>query len=215
MKTYKILGYSATIILALGLFIPFGTSAKMGVGIGTGKIELDKPAKPGGMYTLPPLNIVNTGDEASDYGVKVEYKQDQPRMWPPKEWFIFAPKTFHLDPGQSQVVNVKLNIPIKAKPGDYFAFLEGYPIQKSDTPGGATVGIAAAAKMYLTVAPANIFQGIYYRFIYIMKNNAPWSYVILAVVLMSILVVLFRRYFSFNIGVRRKKPEPETKKDSE
>jgi P pilus assembly chaperone PapD len=204
MKLRKTLAYFIVIFLAISLLVPFGVLAKVGVGVGTGKIELDKPAKPGGLYTLPPLTVVNTGDEAADYGAKVEYQQDQPRMSPPKEWFVFMPDKFHLEPGQSQIVKVQLSIPIKATPGDYFAFLEGYPAAQSDTPGGATIGIAAAAKMYFTVAPANIFQGIYYRLASIIKNNAPWSYVFLIIVAMSVVVVLFKRHFSFNIGISRK-----------
>jgi hypothetical protein len=34
---------------------------------------------------------------------------------------------------------------------------------------------------------------------------APWSYVVLAVILASLLVVLIRRYFSLNIGFIVKK----------
>lgn len=200
----KILNIFILVFLVLGILIPSGISAKLGVGIGTGKIELDKPLKPGGLYTLPSLTVINTGDEASDYGASVEYKSDQPRMSPPKEWFVFSPETFHLEPGQSQIVNIKINIPVKTIPGDYFAYLEGHPARKDSSAGGATVGIGAAAKLYFTVAPANIFQGIYYRLMSLMKTNAPWSYVFLALIVASILVVIFRRYFSFNIGVRKK-----------
>lgn len=200
----KALNYSIISFLAISLLFPCVSKAALGVGVGTGQINLDKPVKPGGLYTLPPLNVINTGDEPADYGVSVEYKQDQPKMSPPKEWFAFTPSEFHLEPGQSQVVQVQLNVPIKTIPGEYFAYLEGHPIRKSQSAGGATIGIGAAAKLFFTVAPANIFQGIYYRILFLITTNAPWSYVILAVLAMSVLVVLFRKYFSFNIGVKRK-----------
>jgi hypothetical protein len=192
------------IFITAVLLFPLGSSANLGVGVGTGKIEMDKPLKPGGLYTLPSLTVINTGDEPSDYGVSVEYKGDQPRMSPPKEWFIFTPSTFHMEPGQSQVVQVQVNIPIKTKPGDFFAYLQGAPVRATSSAGGATIGIGAAAKLYFTIAPANIFQGLYYRALFLITTNTPWSYVILVVIAMSILIVLFRKYFSFNIGVKRK-----------
>lgn len=125
-------------------------------------------------------------------------------MSPPKEWFIFTPSEFHLEAGQSQIVQVQVNIPVKTTPGDYFAYLEGHPVRKDSSAGGATIGIGAAAKLLFTVAPANIFQGIYYRALFLMTTNAPWSYVILALIAASILVVFFRKYFSFNIGIKKK-----------
>ena len=200
----KFLNLSILACLALGLMIPSGISANLGVGVTTGKIEIDKPLKPGGLYTLPSLTVINTGDEAAEYGVSVEYKSDQPRMNPPKEWFIFTPSEFHLEPSQSQVIQVQANIPVKTVPGDYFAYLEGHPIRKSNSAGGATIGIAAASKLFFTIAPANIFQGIYYRFLFLITTNAPWSYVALAAVGMAIIVALFKRFFSFNIGIKKK-----------
>jgi len=186
------------------MVVPVGTTAKLGVGVGAGKIEFDEPLKMGGIYTFPPLTVINTGDEATDYGAGIDFKEDQPRMSPSKEWFVFTPDFFRLEPGQSQVVQVHANIPIKAIPGDYFAYLEGHPVRNSQSVGGAVIGISAATKMYFTIAPANIFQAIYYRLSSIIKNNAPWSYVFLIIAAMSVVVVLFKRHFSFNIGISRK-----------
>jgi hypothetical protein len=192
------------VFVALGILAPSTGSAKLGVGVGTGKITFDKPLRMGGIYAFPSLTVINTGDESADYSVSVEYQEGQKTLNPPKEWITFSPETFRLDPGQSQVVKIQASIPLKATPGDYFAFLSGHPIARSNTAGGATIGISAAAKMYFTIAPANIFQAIYYRVGSIMKNNAPWSYVILIVIAASFLVVVFTRYFSFNLGVSRK-----------
>jgi len=192
------------IFITAMMLMPFQSDATLGVGVGTGKIEMDKPLKPGGLYTLPSLTVINTGDEPSDYGVSVEYKGDQPKMSPPKEWFIFTPDTFHLEPGQSQVVQVQVNIPIKTVPGDYFAYLQGAPKRVSNSAGGATIGIGAAAKLLFTIKPANIFQGLYYRTFFLITTNTPWSYVVLAIIVMAILVALFKKFFSFNVGIKRK-----------
>lgn len=196
------------IVLFWGIIIlifPVVVLAKIGVGIATGKIQVDQKLKAGLIYTLPPLTVINTGDEPSEYGVGIQYHENQPEMRPLKEWFSFKPLNFHLEPGQTQVVQVKLNLPVTgAKPGDYFAFLQGFPVTKAQA-GSTSVGVAAATKLYFTVAPANIFIGIYYRFGSLLKLYSPWSYVGLAVIIAALIIILFRRFFSFNIGINLKK----------
>jgi len=100
-------------LLIAVLLFPLMAFARIGVGVGVGKIEINKPLKPGGIYELPSLPVLNTGDESSDYGVSIEYHQDQPQMKPPQEWFSFEPASFHLEPGQVQNVAIKLNLPVK------------------------------------------------------------------------------------------------------
>lgn len=190
---------------AITLVLPVVVMAKIGVGVGTGKIQVDQPLKAGLIYTLPPLTVINTGDEPSEYGVGIQYHENQSEIRPLKEWFSFEPPNFYLEPGKVQVVQIKLTLPVMgAKPGDYFAFLQGFPVKKVQA-GSTSVGVAAAAKLYFTVAPANIFVGIYYRVVSLLTLYSPWSYVILAVIIAALLIFLFRRFFSFNIGIGIKK----------
>lgn len=200
---------TAVLIFGLVLLLPTFALAKIGVGMGTGKIQVDQELKAGLIYTLPSITVLNTGDEPSEYGVGIQYHENQTEMKPSKEWFSFEPLNFHLEPGQSQVVQVKLTLPVKgAKPGDYFAFLQGFPVKKAQA-GGTSVGVAAAAKLYFTVAPANIFFGIYYRIVSISELYSPWSYIILAVIAVALLVIIFRKFFSFNFGISFKKKQNE------
>jgi hypothetical protein len=198
------------VILGLALFLPVLVLARIGVGVGTGKIVVDQPLKPGLIYTLPSLMVLNTGDEPGEYGVSIEYHEGQetnPQMGlkPAKEWLSFEPEKFHLEPGQAQQVKIKLSLPVKGvKPGQYFAYLEGHPVKK-DVAGQTTIGVAAAAKLYFKVAPANFFVGLYYRIASLFALYSPWSYVVLAIVVAAILIALFRRFFSFNIGISFKK----------
>lgn len=186
-----------TILLcgAIMLILPIIALAKIGVGMGTGKIQVDQVLKAGLIYTLPSITVLNTGDESSEYGVGIQYHENQPEMKPPKEWFGFEPSEFHLEPGQSQIVQVKLTLPVRgAKPGDYFAFLQGFPVKKAIV-GGTSVGVAAAAKLYFTVAPANFFAGVYYRAVSLLTLYSPWSYVFSAIIIAALAIVLFRRFF--------------------
>jgi hypothetical protein len=187
------------------LFFPASAFAKIGVGVATGKIQVQDKLKPGLIYNLPPLTVINTGDVPSDYEVDVTYYEKQTQLKPPNDWFIFSPQRFHLEPGRVQVVNIKLNLPIMVTPGDYFGFLEAQPVQK-DTAGKTTIGIAAATKLNFTLVPANIFYGLYYKIISIWEVYAPWPQrVVIAVVLIGAL--LFAKKF-LNIQIGLKKPQP-------
>ena len=200
MKTKK------NIIFALLIFmlLPSICLANVGVGVGTGKIIMEDNLKAGGIYKIVPLTVLNTGDEGSEYKISISYHTDQSELRVEKDWIIFTPVKFYLGSGEVEAVNVKLNLPVNAIPGDYFCYLEASPVKKYKTSGGASVGVAAAAKFYFTIAPANIFQGIYYRLLSITRNYSPWSYVVLAIIMMFILVIIFKKSFNFQISIGKK-----------
>ena len=198
MKIAKI--FFLTILLALIAFPP--VLASVGVGVNLGKIEIDEPLKPGGIYNFPSIGVINTGNEPGEYELAITYHQDQPQIRPAQEWFSFSPSGFHLEPGQSQSVVVKLSLPVKTKPGDYFAYLEAHPIIKAGP--GTTIGVAAATKTYFSVIPANIWQAIYYKTTSFFTIYAPWTYVVLAIIAAAIIISIFRKFFAFQIGIRKK-----------
>jgi len=196
----QLLAFSVIVIF---LFLPFLVFAKIGVGLGTGKIELKEPIKAGGIYDLPPLGIFNTGTESTNYEAGVAYHADYPQMHPPKEWFSFYPAQIFLEPGRSQSVSVKLTIPVKATPGDYFAFLEAYPIVKKES-GITGVGVAAASKLYFSVAPSNLWQAIIFRTATLFNRSRPWSYIVPAMILLALIIKFLRKFFSFKISIGKK-----------
>ena len=196
------------IVCLMALLMPVVVFARIGVGVGVGKIEVNKPLKPGMIYNLPSLPVLNTGDEPSNYGASIEYHEGQEQradmgLKPPQEWFSFEPAEFYLEPGQVQTVAIKLNLPVKTVPGNYFAYLEGHPIREAE-PGVTAIGIAAAAKLYFTVAPANIWQGIYYRVASFLALYAPWTWIILGIVIAAIIIAVFRKRFAFQIAIKKK-----------
>lgn len=190
------------LLLFISLVVPTAAFARIGVGVATGKIQVHDKLKPGLIYNLPPLTVINTGDVPSDYAVSLTYFEKQKQMKPSDSWFIFSPQTFHLDPGNVQVVNIKLNLPLAVTPGDYFGFLEAHPLQK-DTEGKTTVGIAAAAKLYFTVVPANIFQALYYKIVSFWNIYAPWPQRTVMLLLVVGAFFLARKYLNIQIGVKK------------
>jgi len=198
------------------LVFPLMILAKIGVGTGTGRIEVNEPLRPGGIYDLPSLSIVNTGDEPSDYGLRITYHAQYPEMKPDEKWFSFNPSDFHLEPGQSQNVRVKLSLPIKGvKPGDYFCFLQAHPVVETEK-GVTVVAIAAASKLYFTVIPANIWWAMYFRFIALWTMYSPWPQIFIGVICAAVIVFifwkLFQRYFSLQIGIKKKNGQDKIEK---
>jgi hypothetical protein len=192
---------------ALLLCLPAIALASIGVGVGTGKVNLDQPLKPGGIYDLPALPVLNTGDEPSDYKVTIEYHEGQETrsdmgLKPQAGWFDFTPETFRLEPGKVETVKITLTVPTKTTPGNYFAYLEAQPVVQKES-GVASIGIAAASKLYFTVAPSNIFVGIYYRFISIYGRYHPWDTIILAVIAGGLLLFALSKKVKFQIVAKK------------
>lgn len=189
-------------LLLLCLVFPGIAYAKIGVGVGTGKIEVKDKLKPGMIYELPLINVINTGDETLDYTVSVAYHQDQPQLRPKAEWLSFSPAKFSLKPAEVQVVKPTLNLPVSTPPGDYFAYLEAHPEQKAQV-GGTTIGVAAAAKLYFTVAPANLVLGAYYKAASFWKVYSPWPQRALGALVIIILVLVAKKYLHIQVNLKQ------------
>lgn len=188
--------------------------AKIGVGVGSGKIQVENKLKPGIIYELPLLAVLNTGDEEGDYEVSIAYHQDQPELRPKQEWFVFSPQKFYLKPGEVKNVSIKLDLPLKMEPGNYFAYLEAQPAKKSTT-GQTSVGVAAAAKLYFTVEPASFFQGIFYKLLSLWKIYSPWSQRAAWALLIIALLLVFKRFFHIQVKSRPVKTKDTSKTEDE
>ena len=201
-------------LLTAFLILPTGVLAKIGVGVGTGKIQVDEKLRPGIIYQLPSLTVLNTGDEESDYGVLVSFNEKQSELKPKEEWFIFSPQKFHLKPTEVKMVDIKLNLPLRMDPGDYFVYLEARPVTGPNK-GGVSIGIAAAAKLYFTVVPANPVLGAYYKVFSFFKVYAPWPQRVLAVIGIILILVLFKKFFNLNIGLKKSPDKNRSDKKDE
>ncbi|MCC7289658.1 hypothetical protein IT417_00160 [bacterium] len=197
--------YGLILLVFLMVFVFSGNIfASIGVGVGTGKIVVEEKLKPGIIYKLPQIAVLNTGDEEGDYTVSVTYHEQQPEQKPAAEWFSFSPSQFHLKPNESQVVEITLDVPLKVVPGDYFAYLEASPVKKVNGEG-STVGIAAASKLYFVVDPANVVMGVYYRAVSLWNLYAPWPQRVSILLGAGVGMLLFKKYF--NIEIKAKKSD--------
>lgn len=182
-------------------FVQKPVNARVGVGVNTGKIQVDEELTAGLIYKLPPITIINTGDETSEYTTSIAFHKNQPELMPKEEWFIFSPSKFTLEEGEAQLVDIKINLPLKIEPGDYFAYLEGRPLVQVKQ-GTTTLGVAAAAKLYFTVVSASPLHAIYYKVVSFWKIYAPWPQRAAIVVGVIVLLLLFKKFFNIKIGLK-------------
>lgn len=201
-------------LLLVGLFLVLSASlavAKIGVGVGLGKIQIDEKLSPGGIYKLPSLPVLNTGDEAGDYEVEVSYLSEQPEFRPENTWFTFTPKSFHLEAGKSQLVEVSLTLPVNARAGNYFAFLEAHPTAKKE---GVTIGVAAATKLNFTIKPSGVLGAAIERVRTFLEQTRPTSYYVLGAAGVIILLALARRYLVIRVGFKKEEPKRPKKEET-
>ena len=198
----------ALIIAGLLLVVSVSfAAAKVGVGVGLGKIQIDEALSPGGIYNLPSLPVLNTGDEDMDYEVEVTYLSEQEEMRPETGWFAFSPQRFPLTAGGSQVVDIVLTLPVDTRPGDYFAFLEAHPVSEGE---GVTIGVAAATKLNFSVEPKGVLGAAMERVRSLIEANRPLANGVAIVVGVVVVVSLGRRYLDIKIGLKGSGKKDET-----
>jgi hypothetical protein len=194
----KRVGVSLGVALVL-LLLPAQAFADVGVGVGTGKIDVKEPIRAGGIYTLPPITVFNTGDQEATYAMYVTLNEKQPQLKPDPAWFSFSPAEFNLKPKQSQVVTPTFSPPLVTQPGDYFAYLEARP-SKTVKQGSTTIGVAAATKLSFSVAPSNIFVGLWYRLRDLYKQWWPWDLIVIIAALIAVTYRVLKKHFKIQIS---------------
>jgi hypothetical protein len=146
--------------------------------------------------------------------VLITYHEAQEELRPELNWFSFEPNNFSLEPGKVQPVSIKLNLPVRTAPGKYFAYLEAQP-EAAESKEGTSIGVAAAAKLYFTVIPGGLVQGIYYKAVSIWQTYAPWSATLSGGLLFALAVIIIRKYVNVSFSVAKKGDEPKDNTDNE
>ena len=78
MKKYIIIFSALLLVICLTYLNVNQVIAWIGVGVGTGKIQVTEKLKPGQIYILPSISVLNTGDEKGNYKVSIAYHEKQP-----------------------------------------------------------------------------------------------------------------------------------------
>lgn len=201
--------------IGLGLLIkPCGVLAQLGAGVGLGSIDISKSLTPGGIYKLPNLPVINTGEIEALFSLKAIPNTSEAKFLIPKSsWFNFSPQNFRLQKGQSKMVDVSLSLPFDTPAGKYAALLEASaaPINKE---GQVQVGPAAATKVYFSVGVApGVLGAVRQRLNSYWTLYQPWTYLVLMAVDLILIILLTNSLFRFSLGLKieRKKETQNSK----
>ena len=166
-------------------------------GVDLAEINIDEILTAGNVYNLPVVGVINTGDRPADYKVEITYMNEQEEMMPSADWFQFEPQRFSLEAGTSKKIGISLHIPQDASAGQYFALIEAHPVVEGS--GGTTIGIGAATKLRFSVSRD---VPVLTRIANFFRDHAPYAYVGLGVIVATMVALLLRRFFRFNVERR-------------
>lgn len=156
--------------LALFVLLAPVLTAERGVGVTLGEIAVNEDVKPGGQYYLPQIGVLNTGSTAEDYRLGLAFLTNRRELRPAESWISFDPPIVRIEPGASQMVDIKLEVPTSAKPGDYFVLLEATVGDESTD----TMLAGAATKLTFTVAPSSWLDAQVTRINRWLDEASPW-----------------------------------------
>ena len=182
--------------------IPPSVYAGPSPAIAPSRISVDGALGQGEDIRFPSLSIANLGDEASDFVVELTNFSDQSELRPPDLWFQLEPTRFNLEPGATETVSFRMEIPRDAEPGDYRVLIRAHVEAPSDGSGGAVVSAAVATTLTFTVENRDFH--FYDPVVDFFSDRAPFSYIGLALIFAAVAVELFRRRFRISFGVQRR-----------
>ena len=153
---------AAAVALALA-----GSPVVAGVGIQAGPVCPATTVAQGGTYTLPPVQVADTGSGDVNISLAVIRMTDRrsvlhgrpvPGSWVqftyPRGWFGLVPgSSVHVSPFHVALVPDTLTIPATAATGPYVAWMEPYPAG-SAVPGHANLGGTGLTPFEFTVTKA-------------------------------------------------------------
>ena len=193
-------GSPIALVLVAGALAAAETAlSSQGAAIDLGRIEIQQTLTPGGAYRLPVMGVRNPGTEQTRYELHASALRIKGRSAPPEAWFHFSPSRLTLKPSETRPVNVRIELPTNAEPGDYAALVGP---QIVTTGRGAEVGAAAASLVTFSVEPANWLQAQWLRVKTLFGDNAPWSWLLPVTALMALLAWRLRSRFAFRIERR-------------
>ena len=189
----------AIIVISLVSLYPGLAQAQSRVGVEVipAIIRVEEPLIPGKGYSLPSIEVVNLGDVGGDYEVTL-IRMEQVELQPSEEFLSLSPRSFHLEPQASQEVALNLSIPAGAELGDYLGYIEAHTVSQGE---GTIIGIAAATKLYFTVEPN---PGVFGSIANFFSSWAPFSYIVLGLMILGITLLLLHRYLGLELKVNRK-----------
>ncbi len=96
-------------------------------------------------------------------------------------------------------MQTRLSLPTGADPGDYEGLLAAQIVTEGE---GAQVGAAAAAKVTFSVESETLLGAWWYRIRSFVSDHQPWTWLIPALLTLSLLAVQVRNRFALRVERR-------------
>jgi hypothetical protein len=183
-------GAMAGIVVSMLVTGVLPVAASMGAGLDLAEIKVDEALRPGEVYQLPTVGVLNTGDRAGSYKATIAAGSDQTEPVPCADWFQLEPRSFDLEAGASTRVAVSMHLPVDAQQGDYFVLIE---VRQVTEGGGDAIG--AATRLHFSVKKSD--RGFFHR-------AAPYLCAGAGLVAAVALIWLFRRFSPFRLTLERR-----------
>lgn len=191
-----------SLLIIVLLLLPNLALARVGVNVGENKITIQESLPAGAIHKLPAITVINTGDQESQYRFRVIHKIEKGISNLENDWISFLPGSLKIDASQKKDVDVFLNLPVNAKPGNYFATIEVYPAKDN---GEAYLNTFESVRFYFSVKQTNFFAGFYYRITTLFSEYSPGGYIATAIVLLMIALWLLSNKFRVKVKLVIKK----------
>ena len=201
MNRLRLIG-TALATIALALFGAGVASASIGVGTTTPRIVIDQDVQPGGIYRLPVIPVINTGTERTDFTVFVDRASKQSELFADPRWVTVSPTTVSLDASRSALINATISVPFFARPGNYQALIVAQPIVPGA--GANTPNVQVGTKVVFRIVHSNPLAALYWRIRSLLELWAPWSYILLALLVVLPLVRYLARRYQVSFAVSRR-----------
>lgn len=179
-----------------------GAAVSRGVAINVGRIEVRQVLYPGRRYDLATVSVVNTGSGEDEYTLSFIFAEGQRELRPDPAWLVLRPERVRIAAGGRAPVRVGLALPLRARPGRYFAFLAAHPVARAGS--GVTIGVAAAARLSFEVGAASPAHAAWFWLADRLSRGAPWSYAGVVLAVLAVAVFALGRRYSFQFRIERR-----------
>jgi len=190
---------SLALVAMFWLVVPVKAQGDVELGLTPSRITVSAPILQGERVRLPSLTVMNRGTESVQLTVSASPIAEQDEAVPTAEWFSMTPEQFVLEPGTQRDVTVHMSVPADAIPGRYATVLQ---VRGASSMGGGGTSVSAVLGSPLSFNVERSNVSFYDPMLSFFTDRAPWSYVGVAVLLLTGAATFAFRRYQVDIGIR-------------
>jgi hypothetical protein len=191
VRTWSLIVATSIVVGAAG---SVAASGNTGAGVGANPIVLSAVARPGRVYQLPSLYVVNTGTSPSHYRLKVEQFAPHAGRAVPPSWISFDRNGFLLKAKESTTIELRLTVPSRAATGKYVSDIVA-GTEAGTKVSGAVASAQAATQLMFTVGTGSASS----------LRWPWWVYLVIGCGITFIVLIALQRHYGVRLKVERRR----------